>query len=331
MLELEKAAGEQVARLLGTEAAHITTGGIHALILSAAACMAGNDPEKMWRLPETDGMRNEFIVQRSNVSHAERSYRLAGGKLVWIGDETGCTIDQLEQAIGPNTAAVVCYVPHEWDRSLLPLEDLVRVAHSRNIPVIADGSRMNYPLDRFLSIAQSADMVCFGAKYFGAPNATGLVCGKKELVDAAAAEGCCTGTLVGRMNFGRGYKIDREQVAAVVVALDEWLSMDHEARLAENKRRLSAIEQALADVPNVCTRVVHHKQYWRYTLHVLLDVQALGKDTEEVAREMDAGDPRIVVRTEDSGAITINPHALNPGQQNVVADKLRAVLSPRTC
>ena len=64
MRELLEKSGEFIAGLLGTEAAYVTAGGAAAMALSTAACMAGNDPDKILQLPDTTGMKNQIILQQ---------------------------------------------------------------------------------------------------------------------------------------------------------------------------------------------------------------------------------------------------------------------------
>ena len=129
MVELLDAAGEHIADALGVEAAYVAPGGIASLVLSSAAVMTRNDLEKIMHVPDTTGMRNEFVVQ-ANSDGAERAYELAGGRLVVSGDEQGCTPVQLEAAIGPATAAVTYYFNPGRKAPMLTLEETAKIARS---------------------------------------------------------------------------------------------------------------------------------------------------------------------------------------------------------
>ncbi len=194
MDELLKKSGEYIAGMLGTEGAYVTSGCAAALALSAAACIAGKDPERMLQLPDTTGMKNEIVLQKKQRYSYDRSYTVTGGKLVEAGDENGCTPRQLEAAIGPKTAAIAYFIQPDWGDSVVSLEDTVKIAHEHGLPVIADAASQIYPLDYFRRNAQSADLVCFGAKYIGAPHATGFVVGKKDLVDTVMPTGSSAST-----------------------------------------------------------------------------------------------------------------------------------------
>ena len=326
MKELMEKSGEFAARVLGCEAAYVTSGCAAALSLSTAACMAGEDREKIARLPDTTGMKSEVLIQKTHRYTFDRCFTIPGGKLIEVGDDNGCTAEQLEEAIGPKTAAVAYFVQPDWGSSVLTLEEAVEIAHGRDVPVIADAGSRIYPLDYFRSLAQSADLVCFGGKYFGAPHSTGLVCGKKELVDAVVAQGFMAFHTEELASFGRVMKVDRQEVVGLCAALDDWFSMNHEDRLLENDRRVSVIQEGLRGVPDVHIRSVQTPHFYGSTLQVDTGSGAFGKDSQQVARELYEGDPCIWVGVIDD-AVTVNVHTLNPGEEEIVADRLRKVLT----
>ena len=330
MEDLLDGAGRFIADALGVEAAYVSPGGIAGLILSSAALMAGDDLELMRRLPDTEGMRNEFVVQASNKA-AERAFEIAGGRVVYAGDESGCTAAQLEAAIGPNTVAICQYfVP---DDNVLPVEETRAVARAHGLPLVVDGAATSRPLDLFREVAHSGDLVSFGGKYFGGPSATGFVCGSKPLVDFVAMQGVShhPGDFVA---FGRGYKLDRMQIAGLVVALDEWMSMDHEKRLEETARRLKVIQDRLEDVPGVRTEQVSGFGYEDLTLVIVVDSDA-ARTGDQAIVELDMGHPSIKAIPAAPGlyrpaagesTIQVRPFNMNEGEELIAAERLRQIL-----
>ena len=326
MEELLEKTGEYIAGLLGTEAAIVTSGCYAALTLSTAACMAGNDPDNIGRLPDTTGMKNEVLIQKKQRYTYDRCFTVAGGKLVEVGDENGCSPEQLAEAIGPKTAAIAYLLKPGSDRSGLTLEETVKVAHSLDVPVIADAAAQIYPLEYFRSSAQGADLVCFGAKYIGAPQSSGFVCGKKDLVDAVVAQGFIAYQNEGRRAWGRPMKLDRQEIVGVAVALDLWFSMNHEDRILDYHRRMSDIQRGLAGIPNISTNVVQNQRFYESSLLVVIDPKA-GKTAQQVAQELDAGNPRVWVGVQGDDTIIINAHVLNEGDQHIIAERLRDALA----
>ena len=330
MWELLERSGEFIAGYMGTESAYVTPGCAAALALSVAACMAGNDPEKIAQLPDTTGMKSEILVQkrqRSQWRGYDRCYSVTGGKLVEVGDEDGCTLQQLEAAIGPSTAAVAYFAQPDSDSSVVSLEDAAKIAHSKNVPVIVDAASQIYPLDYFRRNAQTGDLTCFGGKYFGAPHSTGFVCGRKDLVDSVVAQGFIGFHTGGRIAIGRPLKVDRQDVVAITTALKAWFTMNHEDRLMENDRKLSALKAQLEGIPHIDAKVVQNKRFWGFNLHVAIDTERLGKTAQQIAGELEQGNPRVLVDTEGDNTITAAAHTLNPGEEAILADRLTAVLT----
>jgi len=324
MEELLSKSGDHIASLLGVEAAYITAGCYAALVLSSAAVMTGNDPNKRDQLPDITGLKSEILLQRNQQYGYDRAFTVPGGRLKYIGDSNGTTSEQLSNAISPNTAAIA-YLVQPDQGSAIPLDEVVRIAHAHNIPVIADAAAQIYPIDYFRRNAQSSDLVCFGGKYFNAPHSTGFVCGRKDLIEAVTAHG-----FIGPRPIGRGMKVDRQEIVGLVFAIDAWLAMDHEKRYQEQNKRYATIAQSLADVKDVSTMVVPNKSHTLASLHVIFNPKSLGKNAQQVVKELDAGTPRIGVDAYGDNAITINAYTLNEGEEDIIAKMLRDLLTIKT-
>jgi len=320
MAELLQKSGDYIASLLGVEAAYVTAGCYTALVLCSAAVMTGNDPGKRAQLPDTTGLKNEILLQKRQRYGYDRAYTVPGSKLLYVGDSDGATPEQLERAIGPNTAAVA-YLVQPDQGNAIPLEEVVEIAHAHDVLVIADAAAQICPLDYFRRNAQSADLVCFGGKYFKAPHSTGFACGKEDLIEVVTAHG-----FIGPQPIGRGMKVDRQEIIGLVTAIDEWFAVDHEQRAREQDARYAAIAQELEDVENVSTKVVRIKSHMLSTLHVVFDPKNLGKNAPQLVSELDAGTPRIRAGAHGEDAITINAYTLNEGEEYIVANTLRSLL-----
>ncbi len=322
MEELLETSGARIADLLGAEAAYATAGCYAALVLSTAACITGNDPEKAAQLPDMTGLKSEVVLQQRQRYSYDRAYTVPGSKLVLAGDDDGTTADQLGSAIGPDTAAVAFLVKADRDDSVVGLEETVDIAHARGVPVIADAAAQIYPIDYLRRNAQSADLVCFGGKYMGAPHSIGFVCGKKDMIEAVTAHG-----FIGARPFGRGMKADRQEIVGLVTALEEWVNTDHEERLVRYGVRFSAIERAVQGVSGVKeTRVVPTNNFVGLMLHLALNTDKLGKTATDVFNELLDTTPRIRLAVEGEDTLTVNVHTLNEGEEHIIADRLRDLL-----
>ena len=327
MQELLDRSGDYLAETLGVEGAHITSGCFAALVLSTAACLTQGDMERTARLPETDG-RNEIIALKSLRYAYRRSHTVPGGRIVEAGDEDGCTAEQLAASIGPNTAAVTYIMqPGTYD-STLSLDETAAVARDHGVPIIVDAASQIYPLDNFRSTAQAGDLVCFGTKYVGAPHSTGFLCGKKDLVDAAALQGFIGFEASRGNSVGRGYKVDRQDIVGVVAAMERWFATDHEARLINMGERLETMARAVEGIPGVTARIIEMPNYVQLDLLVTIDADTTGKDAYCVAAELLEGDPRVRTRGVISGddTLSITANTMFEGEEQIVADRLREVL-----
>ena len=325
MQELLRKSGDFIADLLGVEAAFVTSGGAAAQALSVAACMAGTDPDRIAQLPDTTGMKNEVVIQKRNRYMFDRCYTLTGASLTEAGDDDGATEDDLDAAVGPNTAAVAYYIQPPIDHAIVSLEDTVALARSRGVTALADACSQIYPLDYFRRCAQSADLVTFGAKYMGAPHSAGFVCGKRDLVDAVSAQSFVTYHYDGGRAVGRAMKIDRHEIIGVVTAIEDWFTMDHEERILEYEARFAVIDDALRDVDGVSTRRIEVPHYVPYMMLVDVDESVVGKTAEQVRVELDNGSPRIWVGAED-GSLRVVVNCMSDGETGVVAERLREAL-----
>ena len=97
--ELHDAVGKRIAELLKCAAAMVSAGCASALSLATAACVAGDDPDRIRRIPDTTGMKNEVLVQRTHRVGYDHAIRNAGVRLIEI--ETG---EELEKKINERTA-----------------------------------------------------------------------------------------------------------------------------------------------------------------------------------------------------------------------------------
>jgi len=329
MQEVMEKSGKAIANMLGAESAYVTSGCFAALVLGMAGIMTGNDPAKIARLPDTTGLKNEFLLQKKSRYHYDRCITVPGGKLVEVGDDNGTTAEQLAAAIGPNTAGVFFYARGEpLIPGILGLPEVIKIAHAKGVPVIVDAASEIYPVERMTNLAASgADLICFGSKYLSAFNSAGILCGRSDLVEAASRNGFVGYETYINRSMGRGYKLDRQEVIGVVVALREWLSMDHEERLQQQADRIQAISRTLADVPHVKaeTQWNPEREAWM-RLHVGLDEAALGKSAKAIADELKTGEPSIWVRV-DQNDLYVMVNTMQEGETEIVANRLRQVLT----
>lgn len=322
MQQLLERSGEVIANLLGCEAAYVTPGAAAALALGTAACMTGSDPQAVAQLPDTHGLKDTVLIQAGHHYHYQRAVTVPGARLVEV--ESG----QLESALGPNVAAVLVPAHLDGAPGTLSLDETIALAHAHNVPVLVDAAGRVYPLDLFRGYGRrGADLVAFGAKYIGALNASGILCGRKDLVSAATLHGFIGfETVAWEKSFGRPLKLDRQTIVAVVTALQEWLETDHEARLANYERRLESIASELRGAPGVSLSVVHSDGPAPRVLRLAIDPAVARHDVSGIVDALWTGTPAIAIGREGDAAVLVNPVTLREEDDGVVAARLGVLL-----
>jgi len=307
LAELLETSGQVIANLLGAAAARVTTGAAAALELGMAACMTGDDPDKMARLPDTSGMRNEFLLQVRQRFQYDHCPTVVGGRRVLVGDQHGTSLKQLQATIGPRTAAILYAAHLEGTEGTVSLADVMELGHAAGVPVLLDAAAQVYPIDLMKGyIAAGADIVCYSAKYFGGPNSTGIICGKADLIRAAARQDSMGYEHGGYRAFGRAMKLDRQEIVGLVVALKEWLALDHVARLRGYERQAQRIIEALRGVPGVHCTTQPQMPAAGLLVRVFLDPAQTGKTAREVASALSEDNPTVWLHElSDDNAIAI--------------------------
>ncbi len=321
-------AGEIIASLLGAEAAYVTSGAAAAMALGTAACVTGSDLDAIGRLPDTAGMRSTVLIQKAHHYKYEHATTIVGTTLVDVGDDAGTTPEQLDAALGPDTA-VVLYPAHlEGKAGTLSLAQVLAIAHGKSVPVLVDAAGQVYPLDRFTSYPKMGiDLVCFGAKYIGAPQSSGILCGKRSLVAAAAMQGFIGFEMMaGNRAFGRPMKLDRQEIVGVVAALQDWMATDHELRLAGHVSALQAIGRNLEGLPGVRLDIVHGIGAAPRVLRIGVDASTARRSADDVVARLRQGNPAVYVGA-DVDAVVINPALVRDDDVHIVADRLRELLA----
>ena len=327
MPDLLNKAGEAVADMVGAEAAYITPGCYVAIGLSVSGIMTGTDSAKISRLPNTSNMKDRFLIQRCARYRYDRSVTISGAKLIDVGSEYGATETQFDEAINADTAGIIYPAHLEGEPGIWPLSDMVSLAQDRDLNIVVDAAYRVYPLHLITDLAKSgADLVCFSAKYMGGPNNAGFLCGRRDLVKAARLNGFMDWETDSNMNIGRGYKMDRGDVVATVVALNEWIGLDHEERLRKQDRRLEVIAEALSGIPYLRIEQGWFDGYCSMEMKIYLDQALLHRSVTQVEQSLRNGDPSIWV-WDEGDSLKIGVDMLEEGDEYLLARRLREELS----
>jgi len=289
MVELQKAAGRKLAELTGAESGMITSGAAGSMAASAAACMAGTDPAKIWQLPDTTGMKHE-VIMAGGRSAFDSAIRLTGAKLILVESP-----EEIANAINDNTAMI--YTTDLGDK----LAKQLAIAKSRNVPMLLDDAAGIPPADNLKLYAQmKIDLYTFsGGKGLQGPQCSGVLLGRKDLIEAAMRNSAPWEGAV-----CRAMKVGKEEVIGALTAVETWLKIDPKKLYDEWNARVDRIAKLVETVPGVTTGVYIPDDGNRYpTLKVSWDQQAWGYTITDCVQQLRASDPVIEVLGEDNPSL----------------------------
>ena len=229
MYELLDKACERVAEICNTDSAFITSGAGAGMALSTAACMTGKDLSKMLKLPNTEGMKNEVIIQTGEIPPYWQQYQMSGAKLVKIGLPFAKHPDPklMEIAITEKTACIAkVYSRNSSPRGSISIMDCINIAHKFDLPIQIDAAAVLPPVANLHKFSDmGSDLTIFsGGKGIRGPNDTGLILGAgergMELIEAIRMQACPN------TGFGRAFKVSKEQIVGLVTALEIFVEKD---------------------------------------------------------------------------------------------------------
>jgi len=335
MVELQRAVGRRLAELTGAESGIITSGAAGAMAAATAACMAGSDPQKIWQLPDTTGLKHEVIMVGGR-SAFDSAIRLTGAKLILVE-----TPEQIANAITENTAMI--YTTHLGDK----LEREVAIAKEHSVPMLLDDAAGIPPAENMKLYARmKIDLYTFsGGKGLRGPQCSGVLLGRKDLIEAALRN---SSPFEGAVC--RPMKVGKEEVIGCLTAIETWLKIDAKKLYSEWNARVDRIAKLVETVPGVKTEIYVPDDGNRYpTLKVSWDQQAWGFSITDCVQKLREGDPVIEVLGVDNPSmvaavregvekpsnkeikeqnhIELVSMTIQPGEEMIVGQRLRTILA----
>jgi uncharacterized pyridoxal phosphate-dependent enzyme len=333
MFDLQRGVGRRLAELTGAESGIVTSGAAGAMAAATAACIAGNNDKYIWQLPDTTGLKNE-VVMVGGRSAFDSAIRLVGAKLALVYSP-----EELANALNENTAMI--YTTDLGDK----LQRELAIAKDRKVPMLLDDAAGIPPASNAKLYAKMGiDLYTFsGGKGLSGPQCSGLLLGRKDLIEAALMncnprEGAVC----------RPMKVGKEEIIGCLTALETWLNLDEKKLYAEWNARIARIRKLVDTVPGVKTDVYVPDDGNRYpTLRVSWDTQAWGFSVSDCVNELRSSNPVIEVLGPDNPSLVTavregNPNhkerkepdrielvsmTIKPGEEIIVGQRLRAVLS----
>ena len=314
--ELMDCVGARLAELTGAPWGYVSSGCAAALAEITAAAIAGADPEKMARLPDTTGMRNEVVIQRCHRNTYDRAILGVGARIIEVE-----TVADLRAAMSERTALVEM-TSDDGRGQRIPNKQMIAVAREYGIPSLVDAAaeRPDVP-NRYLEMG--ADAVAYsGGKCLRGPQASGLVLGRKDLLKAAFINGAPYHSV------GRPMKAGKEEIMGLLAAVEAWVSgRDHEAEWRMWEGWLDCIDAAVRAIPSVSTSIRQPGlSNVAPNLVITWDAATLGHTSAQVFSALWEGEPCIRLHATDRG-VTVNPYMMEDGDAEIIAKRLSALLS----
>ena len=323
--DLNRAAGREVARLIGAEAGFVCSGAAGGLLLQAAACIAGNDPVKMRQLPDTTGLKNEIVIHTMHRFPYDQAYRAAGAKMVEFGDYLYAHPWQLEGAINERTAAVAYLCSPFSSNKVMPLERVCEIAHAHDLPVIVDAASMLPPRENlYRYLRAGADMVVYsGGKGVRGPQGSGILVGRADLIEAAALQASPAQFL------GRGMKVAKEEVIGLVASLAAFVEEDEEAEMAAYRAMVQQVVDALVEIPGLKVTLEHDRENYLIPHAVIrFGDDWRGPSRDAIAHAMEQGSPQVYLhQLGGPHQLAVDPLNLTEAEVEVVIRRLREELT----
>ena len=323
MQELNRAAGEVVARACSADMGLVTAGCAAAEVLMAASCMTGVDEAKVEQLPDTTGMKNEILIFKGQRNRYDGSFEIPGARIVEFGHGQSARPYHLEAAFTENTCAVA-FVIGPFIHSGIGLEKTIEIAHAHGVPVIVDAAAEVPPRDNLSRfIKMGADMVAFsGGKGLGGPQSAGLLAGRKDLMEAAYLNSLNLDSP--KAGIGRPMKVSKENIIGMVAALELYMDTDEAALIAGWRSKASHVAKRLSGIDGLRVviedtpvdrqgpqPVIYFERNWS------------GPSPAEVRQRLLEGDPSIRVGgggvRDEINVVMVN---IQDGEEKIIADRL---------
>lgn len=319
--ELQDKVGEQIAKMVHSESAVVTSGAFSALTLGLAGVLTGTDLKKVEQLPhlEGTGMKSEVICQKAHDMVYNHAFLNTGCKIILVE-----TVEELESAINEKTALMI-FINIVSDKGKIQHEDWVALGKKYNIPTAIDIAADVPPVSNLWKFNDMGFdfVVISGGKAIRGPQSAGILMGKKDIIAAARLHMPPRG-----FNIGRGMKVNKEEILGMYVALERYISYDHDKEWKEWEKDISHIEKAVKPINGVTTKLsVPPLGNTTPTLNISWDTNIVKMSSKDLHERLRNGSPSIEVGGGPENSVNVTVWMMKRGQEKIVAKRLREELS----
>lgn len=319
--EFQRKVGERIAELTHNEAAFVSSGAAAGIALSVSACIAGTEQKLIDSFPYLEGVqRNQVVVWHSQRNGYDYAARQTGAHLVEIGPEDG----ELEEAINEHTACILWFAGAHYARDAMPIEEVIQIAHERGIPVIVDAAAQIPPISNLWHFTRDVgvDIAIFsGGKGLRGPQPSGLILGRKDLIDG------CRANASPNHSIGRPMKVGKEETAGLLAALEWSLAQDEPATIDRYEQIVKSWINGLRGLTGITAIRSFPSEAGQNHARTIVHVGPQANlSRDQVVERLWDREPRVAVGVSGIDGIALNPQTLEPGEEDAVLAALQEVL-----
>lgn len=326
--ELHEVAGEFVAKVCGSEMAIVTSGCATSIVLMAAASITGKNKEKISKIPHTEGMKNEILIHTGQRNNYDKAFEIPGGKLVEYNNEN------LEDKINDKTCAISYIIAPFFDEGI-GLENTIEIAHNNNLPLLLDAAAELPPRENLTKfISMGVDAVGFsGGKGIGGPQSTGILAGKKDLIEAAQLHSF-QNLHTKKAAIGRPMKVTKENIVGFITALKLFIEDDENIEKEIWSKKAELLKDKIKETNGIKISVEdEYPNRQGPTVVLSFEKNYKGPRSEEIMNELSKNDPKIYAGggLNDGHAyldeVSLVVHSLDEIDIDIIANKLNKIIS----
>jgi D-glucosaminate-6-phosphate ammonia-lyase len=319
--ELQEKIGQRLSKLIGSEAAMVTSGAAGAIALGTCACLTGTDPEKVLQVPDLAGMKSEVIIQRSHRNNFDHAVRNTGVKLIVVDGN-----DQLHNAVNEHTAMLYYLgdMGQQMEDGAVSLEECLAAGKKAGFPVMVDAADMIPPWDNIRKLAaQGVDLICIsGGKHMRGPQCSGILAGRKDLVQAALVN-----SSPNEDTFGRPMKVGREEMIGVWLAAEKYSKLDFAALDRQYFEQTESLVRQLKKIDGLQVSYAPYEKTRRiHRVVAQWDEQAMRLTADQCEHQLLDGEPRIAALRHDGG-LAFTLFMGEPGDETIVGRRMKEIFA----
>jgi uncharacterized pyridoxal phosphate-dependent enzyme len=332
--ELMEGIARRLAQLTGAEWALVSAGCAAGIAHTTAACVTGGNPDLHVRIPDLTGFaKDEVVIPKASRNEYDQAIRSVGVRIIEVADAA-----EYEAALGPKVAMVYIMSGNRMESGPLTYDTVYSLAKKRNIPVFTDAAAEMLPVPNIYLQRGSTFVGYSGGKCLRGPQCSGLVLGRKDLLQAAWVSGAP------HHGHGRAMKIGKEEMVGLLAAVEMWVQRDHNKEDQMWTAWMQTIADRVTKIQGVTATVRQPRGLNNHSpgLSINWDAARLGITGEEVSNILWTTEPRIALGGgggggggrgggADSGqaGISITAYMMMPEDVKVVADRIHEILSAK--